>query len=340
MARHIEGPWFRASKNTWYVTYEGRQTSLGVSGKNNRKAAVEAWHKLLRNGRENPQAQSKPCTNTVTEAVEAFLTVVQLRNKPSTHQLYERHLTKLTAKLGRSQVSDLTVHALAKWLQGLGVNTTTQAITLRSVSVFLGWCVRQEIIDKNPASAVPKPKARSRGEESIITPEDHAKLLELATPQLRLVLTILHATGARPSEVCAFTAENFDPEAGVVKLTEHKTDHTGRLRLVFLPAEAVTLLKAQVAKYGTGPLLRNRLGRAWIPRSMAWQVNRLCRKAGVKIIPYGYRHTLATDALAQGVPDVHVAQLLGHGSTAMLFRHYAHLGTKAKVMAEALRQVR
>jgi integrase len=38
----------------------------------------------------------------------------------------------------------------------------------------------------------------------------------------------------------------------------------------------------------------------------------------------GYRHTFATDALEQGVPDALVAELLGHASTAMIHRHYGH----------------
>jgi len=338
MARHVEGPFFRTAKNTWYVTHEGRKTSLRVSGKNNRKAAVDAWHKLLREGHTVEPA--KPKTQTVKEAVAAFLAAVQTRNKPTTYELYERHLAKLTAKLGKSPISELTVSALAKWLQGLRVSGTTQAITLRSVSAFLGWCVQQEIIDTNPARAVTKPKAKSRGEETIISADDHAKLLELATPQLRLALTILHSTGARPGEVCRITAENFDPEAGVVKLSEHKTDRTGRLRLIFLPPDAVTLLKGQLAKYKTGPLLRHRQGRGWTSNSLAWALYKLRERAGVKAVLYGYRHTFATDALAQGVPDAQVAQLLGHGSTAMLYRHYSHLGSKAKVMAEALKKVR
>jgi integrase len=340
MSRHVEGPFFRKSKNTWYVTHEGRKVSLRVSGKNNRKTAVEAWHRLLREGRPTPNVAPKPLTNTIAEAVAEFLSVVAVRNKPTTLDLYQRHLNKLTAKLGKSPVSALTVPVLAKWLKELKVSSTTQAITLRSVSVFLGWCVRQELLDSNPACAVAKPKAKSRGEESVISPEQHAKLMELATPQLRLVLTLLHATGARPGEVCAITAENFDPAAGVVKLTQHKTDHTGRLRLILLPPEAVELLKVQVAKYGTGPLLRHRQGRAWTPKVIANRVRLICKRAGMKVIPYGYRHTLATDALAQGVPDAHVAQLLGHGSTAMLYKHYSHLSAKTKVMAEALKKVR
>jgi integrase len=57
-------------------------------------------------------------------------------------------------------------------------------------------------------------------------------------------------------------------------------------------------------------------------------------------IAYGYRHTFATDGLASGLPETHVAELLGHGSTAMLHKHYAHLTAKAGVLRNAAALVR
>src|SRR5262245_29964525 len=100
---------------------------------------------------------------TVSDAVAGFLADAAARTKPSTHGLYKRHLNALAAELGKHRVAGLTVPALARWLQGLGVGSTTQAITLRSVSAFLGWCVRQGIAAKNPAQAMAKPRSRSRG---------------------------------------------------------------------------------------------------------------------------------------------------------------------------------
>ena len=47
MARHVEGPWYRVSKGTWYATVNGKSLSLGVRGEGNRKEAQEAWHKLM-----------------------------------------------------------------------------------------------------------------------------------------------------------------------------------------------------------------------------------------------------------------------------------------------------
>ena len=59
-----------------------------------------------------------------------------------------------------------------------------------------------------------------------------------------------------------------------------------------------------------------------------------------RVIAYGYRHGLATDALANGVPDAQVAELLGHSGTAMLHQHFAHLGAKAQPLRSALGRIR
>ena len=68
----------------------------------------------------------------------------------------------------------------------------------------------------------------------------------------------------------------------------------------------------------------------------------LRERAGVPKGPvaYGYRHAFATDVLANGVPDAHVAELLGHSGTAMLHRHYSHLTARSQALREALGRVR
>jgi integrase len=67
---------------------------------------------------------------------------------------------------------------------------------------------------------------------------------------------------------------------------------------------------------------------------------RLQRRLGIKATAYGFRHSFATDALANGVPDAHVAELLGHSGTAMLHKHYSHLTARAKALRDALGRVR
>ena len=164
----------------------------------------------------------------------------------------------------------------------------------------------------------------------------------LVTPAFRLFLTVAYATGARPGEVAAITAENFDAERGIVRLRAHKTAHKGKQRIVYLTPELTALCRQLAALYPEGPLLRSATGLPWYDTCyLAECVRKLRKKLGVKgVIPYGYRHGFATDALANGVPDAHVAELLGHSGTAMLHKHYSHLTARAQALRSALGQVR
>jgi integrase len=110
--------------------------------------------------------------------------------------------------------------------------------------------------------------------------------------------------------------------------------------LYLIPA-ALELLRPLADRHPTGPPLRNRVGKPWSQSAVGMAMRKAAQKAGLPgKIAYGYRHTWATDALAAGVPDAVVAEMLVHSSTAMLHRHYSHLATRGKLLAEAARKVR
>jgi integrase len=327
------------SKDTWYATVDGRKVSLGVRGEGNRKAAQEAWHRLMADG---PKVKPEPKAQvpTVRDVCDAFLVEAPSRLKPKTVRIYRDEADRLGESFGTVTSDRLTAQQLTGWLSRLKLSATSKSISIRAVSAIFSWAVKAGLLAGNPARDVPRPRGRSRSSEAVITDADHAKLVEAATPGFRLVLRVLHATGARPGEVCRITAETFHAEAGCVVLHEHKTDHTGKPRLVFLPPDVCDLLKAQAERFGTGPLLRSRQGVPWSPRNVCQAMKRLCRKTGLKAIAYGYRHSFATQALANGVPDAQVAALLGHSTTTMLHRHYSHLTAQAQVLRDALARVR
>jgi integrase len=116
--------------------------------------------------------------------------------------------------------------------------------------------------------------------------------------------------------------------------------HRGRVRVIYLSPSAVELLRELVARHPTGVLFRNGKVNPWTRQTWAFSFSRLCKRCGFKVTVYGYRHGYATDLLAAGVPEAHVAELLGHAGTAMLHKHYAHLGTKAAALRAALGRVR
>jgi integrase len=233
---------------------------------------------------------------------------------------------------------DAAVRAHGTWGQ------TTEHHARGRLVTALNWAVKNRVIASNPLAGLWRPPARSRGAEVVTSADDAAKLMAAAPEYLRNVLFALQQTGARPCEVVTVTAADFDPVAGVWILHDHKTaGKTGAPRVVFLPPEVVELCKTLAVRNSSGPLFRRQLGTPFPSACyLARLVRKLRRKLGLPetIIPYGFRHTFATDALAGGVPEAHVAELLGHKGTAMLHKHYAHLGTKAAVLRAALGRVR
>jgi integrase len=116
----------------------------------------------------------------------------------------------------------------------------------------------------------------------------------------------------------------------------------GRRRVLYLTPAAVELLRELAArhKYG-GPLFRNRIGRPWTRNALGMAMRKACKHAGLPAKPlYGLRHGFATDALAAGVPDAHVAELLGHANTSQLHKHYSHLATRVRLLTDAAGAVR
>jgi integrase len=205
------------------------------------------------------------------------------------------------------------------------------------------WAVlpTQGLLPTDPTQGLKLPSPLSRGTEAIASAEEHARLLAVAPECHRNALEALHATGCRPGELCSVEARHFDAQAGAWLLDTHKTDGTGKVRVILLPPAIVGLCKTLAERYPTGTLFRDTKGKPLTPERIRNWLFKTRRRLGIRrVIAYGYRHGLATDALAKGVPDAHVAALLGHASTTMLHRHYSHLTARSQALREALGKVR
>jgi integrase len=332
-------PWYRVSKGTWYCTLNGKKVSLGVRGRENKKEAEDAWHRLMagvKDDKARPEAES-----TVTEIIEQFLGDCEGRVKPKTLYEYRVFLDPFSRQHGSLVTKELTPTLAETYSRKPEWSDSTRHDFLGILAGAFKWAERARVIDRTPLIGLRRPPKASRGLDVLLTAEEREKLLSAATPQFRLVLEVLWGTGVRPGEAALFSAENFDAEAGIVRLKEHKTAHKGKPRVVYLPPPVVEILKRLRERHPSGPLLRNRSGRPWTGWAIVKAMKAARERAGLPgKIAYGLRHTFATDALAAGVPDAQVAELLGHSGTAMLHKHYSHLTARARVLRDALDRVR
>jgi integrase/recombinase XerC len=335
MAGRPSEPWFYVSKNAWYIWLEGGKVSLKVRGEENKADAIKAWHRLMADpaARKAQEAPSKPSEGrTVKEVVKAFLADCEGRVKVGTLRGYRDFLTPFSEKHGKVRADAITSKIAQAYANQPRWSNSTRNGFLSVLSIAFRWA-------GHPLK-VKKPTMESRGDKAIVSDADHIRLMEAAPSYFKPFLSLLRLSGARPSEVAGITAENFDEANGMVRLKEHKTARHGHERIIFLPPEAVAILREQKAKHEAGHLLRNRYGVAYSKNAIVHMMASLRKKTGAKGSAYGYRHGYATDALASGIPDATVAALLGHSNTTMLHRHYSHLTSRVNVLREAASKVR
>jgi integrase len=338
MARQNAGPWYRTSKGAWFTKFEGKQIALGVKGKANRKAAWEAWRKLLAGGRKpNPEAE----VPTVRELVKAFLADAKGRMTTGCVRNYRIYLEAFTLAKGNRNADSITATEAEAFTRKPKWSSTYQAGFLGCLVTAYRWAVRQNLIASSPVEHIRKPTKASQGASAVISEAEHKRLIAVADPLMGDYLTVLWHTGARPGEIAGLTAEHVKASTdGVIPLSEHKSAHKGKSRFLILTGNALAIVKARAEAFVSGLIFAGRDGKL-TAQAIGSRMRTLCGRAGLRRLKvYGYRHGYATEALTKGVPDAHVAALLGHSDTSMLHKHYSHLTSRTAMLKEAVARVR
>jgi integrase len=343
MARQSNGPWWNADKGKWFVWHVGRKVNLKTDDE---REAVRRWHRLMAGDVPEPRTQHpvtpppipdtpKCYTLTVKQLADAFLADADKRMSKACRRNYTLFLNAFTAEHGGKDaetVNEADVDGVSrnpKW------SVTYRSGFIGCVLTVYRWGLRNKVIGTNPIGDMKKPPKESRGADAVVSQDVHERLLAHADPMFGDFLRLLWATGARPGEVTSITTDMVKRMAnGVIPLKEHKTAGKGKSRTLILNPDAVVILQRwAVGREGKlFPFTR---------KAVTSRMDRLRKKAGVSgVIAYGYRHTFATDALSNGVPDATVAALLGHCDTSMIHRHYSHLSSRTQALRDAVGKVR
>lgn len=309
--------WKRTETGTWHTKLGGVMHNLGKD----EQAAREAFERLLAQ-LSNPVAPTLgPAVKagTVAELVPQYLKQIDVT--PKTRVDYADRLKWLVKTFGSVPVATLDAATIEAELRGTGWKANTRRQTGDVITSFVRWCGRAEF-------RIRKPPVETRGDEYLLTPEEAAKLLDYAEGDFGPYLRVLWLTGCRPGEARAMTCENVNWAAGVCVLKHHKTaKKTGKPRLIPLSPDALAVLATQRERYGRGHLFRSD---GTNPYRM-WEVCRLMRGlrkvCGLRreTICYGCRHSFATTLVKKGHSTARVAAILGHTSSALVERNYAHL---------------
>jgi integrase len=319
------------------VTIKGKQVGLPVTDPADEAAAWQALRILLE--KDTPE-EGGPIralagkTEPLDRVWPEWLKFKSARLSPQTRKSYESYLRALCAQFGKRGPGELTPASLEAVAKELPWSASTRANFLSVARAFLIWTGRREF------QTVKVPPKDSRGAEAVIDVDTRAVILAETKGDFRQLCQFLWLVGCRPMEAATLTVEMIHWDSATASLREHKTkDKIRSTRMLYFSAAAMALLRTQSERYKAGLLFRNQKGQQFSRMAIVKRFWRMCDRLPRPVTAYHYRHTFVTRALEAGIPDTHVAVLVGHKNTRMIHEHYNHVGNNARLLREDLEKL-
>lgn len=227
-----------------------------------------------------------------------------------TYASYSLTLRTFEAKTGNPLLLSLTPDKISKYATGVADGSRNRVI--RTLSALFSWCVRHDLIYRNPCDRVERDKA-PEPPRGVLTVEQTDALLHGAArldPQLVPMLAIAAFAGIRPAEISRMDASVVGQE--FIRLDARITK-ASRARTVTIQPNLRAWLDAYPPR-----------GRLLYP-GLRPRVLRLRRKLGIPWPHDCLRHSYATYAYEKFRDAAWVASEMGHRGTTVFFTHYRAL---------------
>ena len=232
-----------------------------------------------------------------------------------------------------------TLRAYVAYLHECNYARSTMARRLACLRSFFRYCCRQGVTQSNPAKVLRTPRAGRRLPHFLST-DQVVKLLEAPpanTPaglRDRAILETLYSAGLRVAELAALNVDDWDRDAGIVRVLGKGRKE--RVALIGRPAAAALrnwLSVRAPAEGASAPhraaMFLNKSGKRLTTRSIGRMLEKYIRQTGLDKLttPHTLRHSFATHLLDNGADLRSVQELLGHKSLTTT-QIYTHVSTE------------
>lgn len=340
--RLFEGAYlgFRRGPDTWVARYRdrsGKQHYSALGGPleyDGAKGKAEEWLRTI-----DGAAARIIKRGTVKDALEAYLKDLRETGRAGTAKdaLWRFKLTVYEDPLAQESLEDITREDLKLWRKRLQPGREPRTVNryVRGVVAGLNWAVDNGHLG-NPAAwrlDALRDDVEEDGETAIfLAPSQRAGLIAAAEPRAKDFLRGLELTGARPIELAAATAGDFD---GTTLRLAHRKGRPPRLRArqVVLSPNGVKFFQSVIrGKLPGAPIFTEDGEQPWRRHIWAREVRDAIAKHNAKAkgkarIPvgasaYSFRHARISELLqVYGVDPLTVAAQTGT-SLAMIEKAY------------------
>ncbi len=306
----------------WWIDY------YDAEGKRHRKKAAPDYQTAKLILRDTQTAIAKGEVLGVREEGLCFLDFVERRYWPtvaptlSPHErararvIFDNHLLP---RFGRTRLVKLRPEEIERW-QSERLSQASPATAnkeLMRLKHLLNRAVAWRYLKENPAKAVKKTR-EAPGRVRYLSPEEHAGLLDAASPALRLYILAALQTGARRGELANLRWADVDMKARAVTFRNTKNGDRRTVPMTETLRDALLALPRPLNP--EAPVLPERK-----PDAITRAFGRLVKRLGLKDLRFhDLRHDVASTLAMAGVPQRAIMEILGHRDPRMTAR-YQHL---------------
>jgi integrase len=260
----------------------------------------------------------------------------------ATEAVLRLHLYPHLGDRPMNRVTRTDIASLVKvWVEGGAAPLTIRNSRYKVVQALFRAAVGDDVIRKSPCDGTNLPEVPPRVVD-VLDAEQVRALADAIDPRYRALVLLGHGCGLRISEATGLTASNVSWLAGEINVTQQldgrppyalvplKTSRRRPSRVVPMPRYVHEALSRHVEVYGLGErdlvfttAQGGPLGTGGKGFSQCFR--RAVREAGLPsgITFHTLRHSYATEAIARGLSETDVAELLGD-TVAMVHQTYGH----------------
>jgi integrase len=325
----IPQPWLRKATKTWHVQLDGKQVKLG-------KDKTEAFRKYAKLMAERGEG-IRDTDYTARDIIDLYWEWMKGNRAATTCDNRKPLLISFSESLPELlKATQVKPHHVDRWLKPEYSSATKSSRIALVVGVF-NWAVRFGYLQSNPIAKMPKPTVTIR--EEFVPAELWGKVLSLATDQPFLdYLTVMLASGARAQEMRIFEAKHLHGNRLILPIADSKGRK--KSRVVYLPEDALAIVKRLAVEHPIGELFQNSEGRPWTKDAVNCRFRRLKRLLKMpKLCATVLRHSFAHYRLTSGQDALTLSKLMGHTDTRMLAQRYGHLDANVDYLAAAANSI-
>lgn len=313
---------------TWLYQYDiagaTRRLTIGnvlaISADNARRAAgkLQAEVRLGHDPAARKNAARIVAAETMAAVLKTYLPIKRANLRPRSYVEVERHLLKHYRPLHGHPLRKISPASVSAHYEAIAAECggATANNSWRSLHAFLDWCLRQNLIDRNPAIAVERRKDRKR--DRVLDAREIKAVWDATSDSsdYSAVVRLLLLTGCRASEISHLRWSEIFSDRIVLPADRVKN---AREHVVPLTAMMRTILDERERRPGKDFVF----GRAADRPFTGWSVSKtaLDARLGAKFkawVTHDLRRTAATAMGELGISPHVIEGVLNHVSG---FRH-------------------